>query len=104
MRSFTGTFISFLVLLGVAANETALQRRVSNAQRRTEAAEIPAADFSVSIAGTAPRSQAKKTLMKYLRAKGGFTSSVAGSDFDEEYLVNVTVGGQAFSLIVDTGR
>ena len=105
MRRFAGTSISFLVLLGVAANETALQRReVSNTPRQTEAANIPTADFSVSIAGAAPRSKAKKTLINYLRERGGFTSSIAGSDFDQEYLLNATIGGQAFSLIIDTGR
>ena len=104
MRSFAGTFISFLVLLGVAADEIALQRHVSGTSRRTEAADIPAADFSVSIAATAPRSKAKKAFIKYLRQKGGFTSSVAGSNFDQEYLLNATIGGQAFSLVIDTGR
>ena len=101
MRSFAGTFISFLVLLGVAADEPALQRRVSNAPRRTEAA-IPAADFSVSIVGTVPQSPAKRH-SRYLRARG-FTSSVAGFYFDQGYLVNVTIGGKPFRLAIDIGR
>ncbi|KAF9074548.1 acid protease [Rhodocollybia butyracea] len=37
------------------------------------------------------------------RAGKTFTGTVAGSDFDEEYLTNVTVGTQEFQLIVDTG-
>lgn len=71
---------------------------------------VPAAQFSVAISGTTPRSSAKKAMMQALRssvaaaAGSQFTTPVAGSDFDEEYLTNVTVGGQHFSLIVDTGR
>jgi len=34
---------------------------------------------------------------------GSSTVAVDGSDFDEEYLTNVTIGGQHFSLIIDTG-
>ena len=98
MRRFASTSITFLALLEVAVGEIALQRRVSHAPKRKEAANIPAADFYVSIVDTTPRSNAKKTLMK------NFTASAAGSDLDEEYLVNVTIGGQPFSIQIDTGR
>lgn len=38
------------------------------------------------------------------QAGSNFTTIVGGSDFDEEYLTNVTFGEQDFLLIVDTGR
>jgi len=37
------------------------------------------------------------------QAGSNFTAVLAGSDFDEEYLTNVTFGNQEFELIVDTG-
>lgn len=70
-------------------------------------AVLPAADFSLSIAGKAPRSKARAALRTSLRAHVSGNSHItplAGGDFDEEYLVNATVGGQKFTLIVDTGR
>ena len=99
MRRFAATFISFLLLFGVAADEWTSSDipTVQHPQRR----DIPAAEYSVPIADTVPRS--RKTL-QYLRETGGFTSSLAGSSFDQAYLVNVTIGGKLFRLIVDTGR
>lgn len=38
------------------------------------------------------------------QAGSNFTTIIGGSDFDEEYLTNVTFGEQDFLLIVDTGR
>ena len=114
MHRFAATFISFLVLFGVAANGfdlvdlggldsrtqhdiPELQRRVLDPQRR----DIPAAEYSVPIAGTVPRSRKD---LQYLRETRGFTPSLAGSNFDQSYFVNVTIGGELFRLIVYTGR
>ncbi|KAJ7623708.1 acid protease [Roridomyces roridus] len=36
-------------------------------------------------------------------SSNNFTAVLAGSDFDQEYLTNITVGGQTFPAIVDTG-
>nr|GAT49690.1 acid protease [Mycena chlorophos] len=73
---------------------------------------LPAADFSVAVSGKAPRRKSKSAALTALRGRpfpskpgsgGSDTVPVAGSDFDEEYLTNATVGGQPFSLIIDTG-
>ncbi|KAF5368298.1 hypothetical protein D9757_010525 [Collybiopsis confluens] len=92
-------------LVAVNAN---VHRVKSEITSRAAANVIPPAQFSVSISGTAPRSNAKKELLKALRSSSAsaardFTSPIAGSDFDEEYLTNLTIGGQDFALIVDTG-
>ena len=74
---------------------------------------LPAAEYSLPIAGSVPRSTRRKQLREQLRvyynpskaAGGPYVAPVEGSDFDEEYLVNITAGGnQHFSVIVDTGR
>jgi len=43
------------------------------------------------------------TNLRQSKGGGTFTAPLAGSDFVDEYLVNVTVGNQEFALIVDTG-
>ncbi|KAJ7780230.1 acid protease [Mycena maculata] len=44
-------------------------------------------------------------MLSALRAKASTnnTAVLAGSDLDQEYLTNITVGGQTFPVIVDTG-
>lgn len=67
---------------------------------------LPAAEHSLQISGKAPRSTARKNLRnqlrQYLTKSTGYAAPLAGSDFDVEYLVNGTIGGQSFSFIVDT--
>jgi len=73
---------------------------------------LPPADFTAAITAKTPRRKSKKAALAALRGKttpsraavaGSTTVAVDGSDFDDEYLTNVTVGGQHFSLIIDTG-
>ncbi|KAJ7087075.1 acid protease [Mycena epipterygia] len=101
--------LSVLSLLGAARAEFTFKRHVSLAPRSLEAAVLPAADFAVPFTAKTPGRKSKKGALTALRGgkRTAPTSSstvvVDGSDFDEEYLTNVTVGGQHFSLIVDTG-
>ncbi|KAJ3801452.1 aspartic peptidase domain-containing protein [Lentinula aff. detonsa] len=95
------------LLASVSATPT-IRRHVSSVSPRTSS-PLPAADYSVVITASAPRTKAKRFLMQALResqaaqAGSNFTTVVGGSDFDEEYLTNVTFGEQDFLLIVDTG-
>jgi hypothetical protein len=112
------TVVSVLSLLGAAHAEFNIVRRVSLAPHAKEAAILPPAQFSVPFTAKTPRRSSKKSALAALRGKpakrvpgkapvtgaGGTTVVVDGSDFDDEYLTNVTVGGQHFSLIIDTGR
>ena len=46
----------------------------------------------------------KKNLLKALCGLGDVpTAVVAGSDYEEQYVVNMTVGGQNFAVLMDTG-
>jgi predicted aspartyl protease len=68
---------------------------------------LPAADFAVSLTAKTPRSTRKKEMLRALRgskSSKASTASLAGSDQDEEYLTDITIGGQSFKVIVDTGR
>ncbi|KAJ3773568.1 acid protease [Lentinula raphanica] len=95
------------LLASVSATPT-FRRHVSSVSPRTSS-PLPAADYSVAITASTPRTKAKKFMMQALResqaaqAGSNFTTVVGGSDFDEEYLTNVTFGEQDFLLIVDTG-
>lgn len=112
------TIYSFAAVLALSSvsrgtpttTTTTITRHVSSIAPRTPSSPLPAADFSVPITASAPRSKAKKSLLRALResqaaqAGSNFTTVLAGSDFDEEYLTNVKFGEQDFMLIVDTGR
>jgi hypothetical protein len=111
------TVVSALSLLGAAHAEFNIVRHVAPAPRAKEAAALPPAEFSVPFTAKTPRRSSKKGALAALRGKptkkipgkkalgaGGSTVAVDGSDFDDEYLTNVTIGGQHFSLIIDTGR
>lgn len=68
---------------------------------------LPLASFTLPFVGKSPRSKAKKHLrqsLAALTAGTSYTSPAAGADLDEEYLVNITIGGQHFPVIMDTGR
>lgn len=68
---------------------------------------LPSASFTLPFVGKTRRSKAKKHLRQSLAALTSgtsYTSPLAGADLDEEYLVNITIGGQHFPVIVDTGR
>lgn len=107
---FVSRSLCSLAVFLVAVNATpTVKRRVSSVVPRA-ASPLPAAEFSTAFSATTPRSKAKKARMDFLRsslasqAGRNFTSVLAGSDFDEEYLMNVTIGNQEFYLILDTGR
>ncbi|KAJ7618179.1 aspartic peptidase domain-containing protein [Mycena polygramma] len=104
--------LSALSLVGAAHAEFNVVRHTSLAPRAKEAAVLPPAEFSVPFTAKTPRRKAKKNALASIRGKptkkapgagGASTVVVDGSDFDEEYLTNVTIGGQHFSLIIDTG-
>ncbi|KAJ7214524.1 acid protease [Mycena pura] len=103
--------VTVLSLLSAASAKFGVVRHhaLTPAVRQTGA--LPRADFSSAITKKTPRRKAKKEALAFLRGKptvkaasvGGKTVPLDGSDFDDEYLTNVTIGGQHFSLIIDTG-
>ncbi|KAJ7092312.1 aspartic peptidase domain-containing protein [Mycena belliarum] len=100
--------LAALSLLGAVHAEYHIVRHASLAPRSRDAAVLPAAEFTVPFSGKAPRRKSKKSALAALRGKSrahgaSDTVVVDGSAFDEEYLTNATIGGQHFSLIVDTG-
>lgn len=69
--------------------------------------DIPLAPYSLPFIGKALRPASHKhhwdALSAYLSA-GQFTSPLAGTLGDSTHITNITVGGQHFTVIVDTGR
>lgn len=73
---------------------------------------LPQAHVSVPFGAKTPRRKSKRLALAALRGRNtsssesspGDTVILDGSDSDFEYLTNVTIGGQKFSLSVDTGR
>jgi hypothetical protein len=80
-------------------------RRVAPLTNVALATEVlPAAQFSVPLTEKVPRQTYKKKLLEALRTGLSTPTAVlAGSAHDIQYLANVTVGGENFKLIVDTG-
>ncbi|KAF8183823.1 acid protease [Mycena galopus ATCC 62051] len=94
-----------LSVVCAATAEFSAVRHVSNAPRSVEPAVIPAAQFVVPITSKAPRRQSKKSNLASLRASRSLhnTAVLEGASLDQEYLTNGTVGGQTFTVIIDTG-
>lgn len=65
---------------------------------------IPQASFVTDLSRKVPRRAVKKQALRELRRAASKTAVVIGTDDDEEYATAVTVGGQQFEVIIDTGR
>lgn len=97
------TLLPLLVLAVYSVGAVEYRRVQSSVAPSNAFVELPAAPFVVNLTAKTPRSTAKKQALHELRGKS-FTGTVAGADGDEEYLTDITVGGQSFKAIVDTGR
>ncbi|KAJ6568695.1 aspartic peptidase domain-containing protein [Mycena capillaripes] len=105
--------LSVLSFLTAAHAEFNVVRHVSLVPHSKRATVLPPAEFSVPFTAKAPRRSSKKKAFAALRGKlatnirgkkaPASTAVIDGSDSDYEYLTNVTIGGQHFSLNVDTG-
>ncbi|KAI0685703.1 aspartic peptidase domain-containing protein [Cytidiella melzeri] len=79
-------------------------RRVTSQRSVAQNAAIPQASFVTNITHRVPRRSSKKAALRQLRGSAPKNTAVAfGSDDDEEYGVPVSVGGESFSVIMDTG-
>ncbi|KAJ6599758.1 acid protease, partial [Mycena vulgaris] len=95
---------SLLVLLsGTAHAASQPARDVSLAPR----SQLPTAEFTVPFSSKIPRRESKKKAKAALRGKHGRsgrkTEVLNGAAFDQEYVLNITVGGKVFNAILDTG-
>jgi hypothetical protein len=68
---------------------------------------LPQADFALPLTKQ-PRSASRAKIMHNLKkkigaAKGNFIESIVGAEGDAEYLTAITIGGQNFTTIIDTG-
>ncbi|KAJ7867225.1 acid protease [Mycena olivaceomarginata] len=114
------SIISFISLLSARAGTANAENSNFNFVRHvrslapraySEAATLPQADVSVPFGAKTPRRKSKRLALSALRGRNtsssrsspGNTVVLDGSDSDFEYLTNVTIGGQKFSLSVDTG-
>lgn len=101
--------LAFLValnsLLLVAATGTFdIQRVTSQRSVAQNGQTIPQATFVTSLSQKVPRRAVKKRALRELRRSASKTATIIGTDDDEEYATGITVGGQSFEVIVDTGR
>nr|GAT57244.1 acid protease [Mycena chlorophos] len=61
---------------------------------------LPRAEFTIPLARKRVQSHKRRV---FNRAKSGDNLPLDGAAFESEYLVNITVGGQNFQVILDTG-
>ncbi|KZP04844.1 acid protease [Athelia psychrophila] len=98
--------LAFLVaaLTAVSAHAYEIRKIAPRTSSALATEVLPSAQYSLPLTGKAPRSKAKKAALSALRKNAtSFTAVLAGGDYDEEYMTDITVGGQAFKVIVDTG-
>ncbi|KAJ7824846.1 acid protease [Mycena leptocephala] len=119
MARYVIPILSFLSLLGAHAGAANAEnsnfkfvRHVrARAPRADSEAPLPQADVTVPFGAKTPRRKSKRLALAALRRRNTSSSRSSpsdtvvldGSDSDFEYLTNVTIGGQKFSLSVDTG-
>ncbi|KAF7371069.1 Acid protease [Mycena sanguinolenta] len=85
-----------LSLVCAATAEFNVVRHVSKAPRSVEPAVVPAAHTPAAIEKGQSGIPAGTVSLNN-------TAILEGSDLDQEYLTNVTIGGQTFKAIIDTG-
>lgn len=104
------------VVPGHVANPAPHYPALSPPVARSPGGALPAAPYSVAFSKKVPRRKEKINALSALcgHRHGGSghgakpvsqtTVPLAGSNFDSDYLVNITIGDQNFSLILDSGR
>lgn len=100
------SLVLLVAALAAASSTQAYEIRraapVTSASLATEV--LPNAQYSLPFTGKAPRSRAKKAALSALSRKAGnYTSTVAGAEDVQEYLTDITIGGQDFKVVIDTG-
>ncbi|KAF7343130.1 Acid protease [Mycena venus] len=102
--------LSIIYLLGVAnARFTVVRRRDPAPGVQMQAKLLPPAEFSVPFTGKTPRRKAKNDAFAAVRRWSPATCTdtaivdAANFNFKNDYLTDVTIGGQNFSLLIDTG-
>lgn len=99
--------LSLLVVALAAVSTNAYEvTRFAPSTGSVEPEVLPPAQFSVALAAKVPRSTYKNSMRSAVLGRwkpSNYTGVLAGSSDDEEYLINITIGGQNFQVIVDTG-
>lgn len=96
----------FVAALAVSAQAYDV-RRFSSKTSGSEGPEVlPPAQYAIPLAQKVPRhpykTNIRNAVLKHKKA-ANYTGILAGSDDDEEYLTDITIGEQNFTVIVDTG-
>lgn len=95
----------FFVAFAVSAHAYDVRRVAPPTSGAVEMETIPSAQFYVSLTEKVSRPAYKKNMLKALgrSTASNYTGDLAGSVNDSEYLTDITIGGQTFKVIVDTG-
>ncbi|KAF7977109.1 hypothetical protein HWV62_4709 [Athelia sp. TMB] len=94
--------VAALAAVSTQAYEIRKRAPVTSGALTTEV--LPQAQFSLPLSGKTTRSKGKQDALLTLRKRSSsYTAVLAGGDEDQEYLTDITIGGQDFKVIVDTG-
>lgn len=98
--------LAFLAAALAAVSTQAYEiRRSALATRGLLATEVlPQAQYSLPLSGKTTRPKAKQDALQNLHKRSSnYTAVIAGGQEDQVYLTDITIGGQDFKVIVDTG-
>ncbi|KAJ7850419.1 aspartic peptidase domain-containing protein [Mycena olivaceomarginata] len=91
--------LSFLLLLS-----DSIHADLPTLQPGSDLSLLPKAGISVPLSNKVPRRNSKKNARADLRGSQSRSDTVhVDGSFNDEYLVNITVGGHPFQVILDTG-
>lgn len=98
-------FTVFVIALVVSAHAYTLNRVAPVTSGAVEIKMLPAAQFSTPLIDKIPRRAFKRRMLTRasIAEPSNYTSILQGGSLDSEYLAEITIGGQNFKVIVDTG-
>ena len=94
--------VAALAAISTQAHE--IRKRAPAASEALTTEVLPQAPFTMPFSGKIARSKGKQDALRPVRKRSSsYTSVLAGGISDQEYLTDITIGGQDFKVEVDTG-
>lgn len=94
----------FVALAAVSTQAYAIHEESPATSEALTTEILPQAQFTMSFSGRIARSKGKQEALRTMRKRSSsYTTVLAGGLSDQEYLTDITIGGQEFKVEVDTG-
>ncbi|KAF7977088.1 hypothetical protein HWV62_4667 [Athelia sp. TMB] len=94
----------FVALAAVSTQAYEIRRGAPATSEVLTTKVLPQAQFTMPFSGKIARPRGKQEILHTVRKRSSsYTAVLAGGLSDQEYLTDITIGGQEFKVEVDTG-